>query len=644
MRSRFAPFRGVGLGLLLFAFPGVYSPARADDPTSSLSSDEARERDLTAWRELLRKDDYDALEKIADDLRATKGKYINGRGRLWRFCWTASPDQKQEREQDYQQALQSLDNWLAAKPKSINVRLLLAKVWYDYAFFARGGRFAPLTPEAQLKTFSERCETASKQLDAIPAEKIDNVCRRLRIDIAKGLGEKPDVNLVYDGLKDDPACMELVHGMSICLLPRWFGEDGELEEFADEVARRTKETCGEMQYVTAALATKEFLKTHTLETHRFDWPRLRQGFRDYARLYPQSREHLDEETQFAFMAGDLEAVYATLEQLGDQPRTASWKYSEIEFGPFRQRFKPDMMQGDQKRLLIGHARPVFALETIADGKLVASMRWDSALRVHDVATGERRGWTWLDKLRGESASIHPKTGLLAGGSFNDPGVMLFSFANGQSGGIAPSEEKYVKTTFSPKGDLLAAADEKGVVFVVDLKNGKTKHEFKAEEKREISSLAFSTKAERLAAGCASGDLVVFDLENDKLEATYKFSNHRLPAVAWFDSHLVAGTVMGGIAVLEWPSQKSVAVWDVQRVPVASLAFSPKGDKLAIGFSPGDWNAPVESPLFLWNYKTDKEAAPLKGHKLGVNCVRFADGGKTLLSGSHDWTIRVWDVP
>ena len=39
-----------------------------------------------------------------------------------------------------------------------------------------------------------------------------------------------------------------------------------------------------------------------------------------------------------------------------------------------------------------------------------------------------------------------------------------------------------------KGDLLAAADEKGFVAVIDLKTGKIKQEFKAEEQRARTSV------------------------------------------------------------------------------------------------------------------------------------------------------------
>jgi WD40 repeat protein len=57
----------------------------------------------------------------------------------------------------------------------------------------------------------------------------------------------------------------------------------------------------------------------------------------------------------------------------------------------------------------------------------------------------------------------------------------------------------------------------------------------------------------------------------------------------------------------------------------------------------NWDTQINDPLFVWNHRQDKSPRSLKGHKLGVNRVQFTDKGKTLVSASHDWTIRVWDV-
>ncbi|HEX3147337.1 MAG TPA: hypothetical protein VHR66_04595 [Gemmataceae bacterium] len=47
---------------------------------------------------------------------------------------------------------------------------------------------------------------------------------------------------------------------------------------------------------------------------------------------------------------------------------------------------------------------------------------------------------------------------------------------------------------------------------------------------------------------------------------------------------------------------------------------------------------------LWDPKTGKELAVLKGHSRWVYTVAFSPDGKTLASGQQDGVILLWDVP
>ena len=273
--------RAISSVWLIVSFLLVYSAdfACAQDAEKPLSYAEASSRDWTHWRELLVNGKYDELERISNELRIHPGKYRNGRGRDWRFYWAPLIGNSNEmQEEDYKRSFAAVEGWLKAVPDSVSARLAMAHLWQKYGFFARGGDVSGATPENQREMFEVRNKKAAEFLNEIAKnpENIDNVYRRLRLEIAKGLGEKPDVQLVYDALDSDPLNMELVHGMTICLLPRWFGEPGELEEFGNEVVRRTKAECGEFQYITVVLATKEFLKEYVLQTHKFEPARIRQ--------------------------------------------------------------------------------------------------------------------------------------------------------------------------------------------------------------------------------------------------------------------------------------------------------------------------------------------------------------------------------
>ncbi|WP_149977355.1 nSTAND1 domain-containing NTPase, partial [Microcystis aeruginosa] len=69
--------------------------------------------------------------------------------------------------------------------------------------------------------------------------------------------------------------------------------------------------------------------------------------------------------------------------------------------------------------------------------------------------------------------------------------------------------------------------------------------------------------------------------------------------------------------------------------VYSVNFSPDGKTLVSGSD--------DNTIKLWNVETGEEIRTLKGHDNWVNSVSFSPDGKTLVSGSDDKTIKLWNV-
>ena len=70
--------------------------------------------------------------------------------------------------------------------------------------------------------------------------------------------------------------------------------------------------------------------------------------------------------------------------------------------------------------------------------------------------------------------------------------------------------------------------------------------------------------------------------------------------------------------------------------VGCVAFSPDGQQIVSGSN--DWTVRV------WDTKTGEVAAgPFEGHTGPVWSVAFSPDGQQIVSGSSDKTVRVWDA-
>ncbi|MBD6618426.1 PDZ domain-containing protein [Komarekiella sp. 'clone 1'] len=69
--------------------------------------------------------------------------------------------------------------------------------------------------------------------------------------------------------------------------------------------------------------------------------------------------------------------------------------------------------------------------------------------------------------------------------------------------------------------------------------------------------------------------------------------------------------------------------------VNSVAFSPDGRTVVSGSH--------DTTIKLWDVRTGREIYTLQGHSNSVDCVAFSPDGKILASGSSDKTIKLWDV-
>ena len=208
--------------------------------------------------------------------------------------------------------------------------------------------------------------------------------------------------------------------------------------------------------------------------------------------------------------------------------------------------------------------------------------------------------------------------------------------------------------------LAVALKYLGVVRVYDIRTGKIIHELPTQEP---CAVAFSNDGTLLAVASTVGGtdrrgtiaLWRLDTASSTLVAHWIVNDVGAPMLAFHPTRrILAGGRSGDHPISLWDLRDlerfesdelaevaADAVLQGHKWEIRSLAFSPRGDLLASGshdYTVRLWD--VESSL---RTGSGRALAVLRGHTYYVEAVAFSPDGCRLASASTDKTIRVWDV-
>lgn len=282
------------------------------------------------------------------------------------------------------------------------------------------------------------------------------------------------------------------------------------------------------------------------------------------------------------------------------------------------------------------ATGIGAVAYAEDGGIVAGTSIDDRIVLWSTKTG-----ALLKTLRGHGGPVYalafgPKNLFLASAG-EDAVVRVWDPSSGTLLHAMKGHDKPIfDLAVSPADGSIASASPDGTARVWNPSSGQA---FRIWDRHPdaISAVAFSADGKRLAFASQDKPPSIWDPKSGKLLQTMQGNDRYATAVAFSpDGDLLAGVcIRREVAVCVWDSRNGALLRLIEDGPAGDavdVAFTPAGDRLAVGTSDGR--------IGIWGRGSWTLQEVLDGHR-GSVALAFSKDPLLLASGAKDQTVALW---
>ncbi|KAB5581153.1 putative WD-repeat protein [Coniochaeta sp. 2T2.1] len=309
----------------------------------------------------------------------------------------------------------------------------------------------------------------------------------------------------------------------------------------------------------------------------------------------------------------------------------------------------DVGTGEEKRTFICHNTSVLAVAFLPDCKTIASASDGGIVRLWDITTGkEKQTFGGHDSLvwTGRCVAFSPdgKTIACAG---VDAIIRLCDTTTGEERqvfrGHAGPYSGIAAAAFSTDGKTVVSASCHGRMRLWDAATGEEKQMFEGHQ--WIRAVALSPDGKTVVSAAADTTVRLWDVVTGELKQTLECYDYVNAVVISPDGKTIVSASEDGIVRL-WDAATSgekrtfetpqwVEGHSGRYNSINALAFSPDGKTVVSGSE--------DAKVRLWNGNSGKIKQTFEGHYDSVGAVAFSPDGKTIASASFDGTVRLWDA-
>ncbi len=273
------------------------------------------------------------LDQAAESARSSKDRLGGGLWKLFVFyeVVSGSAGGTNATDRDRSERLSLLQNWVAARPQSITGRVALAELYRDYGWAERGNSYADQVTESGWKGYKTRVGQAYTTL--VEAEKLSAKCPNwyfVMLEVARDQGwDKQPTHMLFErAISFEPSYYHYYREYALNLLPKWSGEPGDTEAFAEESSGRIGGRQGAFIYFEIATVLY-CLGLDRPGKPTLSWSKIQQGFAEMEEKYGATMLKLNRFAYLAVLYGDREVAKRILGRVGDNWDPGVWGKREI---------------------------------------------------------------------------------------------------------------------------------------------------------------------------------------------------------------------------------------------------------------------------------------------------------------------------